>query len=296
MKTVFSNSELCHVYAQQTQENGQGSSLFFEGPAIYSYGHHFLLGIFLTNDSGKTLLLVNTHHYSSSTAKHQAHLRRAISHLDTLYLPWLHNDLAYNIRRFEGSFADKVRHNTAELVKIWIEKLSDIAKKLSKARKPEIHIQTAQCWEAQIQQYFTFIDAPIPENLIQALEIAHPTPEHIEAIREREKEEARRKAAKTAEQVRKWLNFETDNSGTPHPDILRSSGDLVETSRGIKMTKAQAINIYHQLRDQELKPGSRILDNYTVTSINGTVKIGCHTFDTSYLLTFGANLENPASK
>lgn len=291
MKTRFSsNSELCHVYAQQEQPEGKGSNLFFEGPAIYSYGHHFLLGLFLTNDSGKTLLLVNTHHYSCSTAAQQSHLRRAISHLDTLYLPWLHNDLAYNIRRFEGSFADKVRHNTAELVKIWIEKLSDIAKKLSKARKPEIHIQTAQCWEAQIQQYFTFIDAPIPENLIQALEIAHPTPEHIEAIREREEEEARRKAAKTAEQVRKWLNFETDNSGNPSPDILRCSGDQVETSRGIKMTIQEAKAIYLQIKAQELRPGSKVLDHYTVTSINGTVKIGCHTFKTDYLLTFGKTL------
>ena len=290
MKTVFSNSELCHVYAQQEQPEGKGSNLFFEGPAIYSYGHHFLLGLFLTNDSGKTLLLVNTHHYSCSTAAQQSHLRRAISHLDTLYLPWLYNELAYNVKWSQKTFAEKMKHQTDHLTGIWMRELSDIGKKLSKARKPEIHIQTAQVWEAQIQEYFDFIEAPIPENLIQVLEIAHPTPAQIEAIREREKEEASRKAAKTAEQVRKWLNFETDNSGTPHPDILRSSGDLVETSRGIKMTKAQAINIYHQLRDQELKPGSRILDNYTVTSINGTVKIGCHTFDTSYLLTFGKNL------
>lgn len=291
MKTRFSsNSELCHVYAQQEQPEGKGSNLFFEGPAIYSYGHHFLLGIFLTNDSGETKILVNNHHYSSSTAKHRSHLNRAISHLDTLYLPWLHNELAYNVKWSQKPFSEKMEQQTEKLTGNWLNELSDTSKKLAKARKPEIHIQTAQFWESQIQSYFDFIEAPIPDILIQALEIAHPTPAQIEAIREREKEEARRKAAKTAEHVRKWINFETDNSGTPHPDILRTSGDIVETSRGIRMTKAQALNIYHQLRDQELKPGARVLDHYTVTSINGTVKIGCHEFKTSYLLTFGKTL------
>ena len=291
MKTRFSsNSELCHVYAQQEQPEGRGSNLFFEGPAIYSYGHHFLLGIFLTNDSGRRMLLVNSEYYSSTTAKHRTKLANATHHLPNMWLPNLDKHTAYNVTYRSGTFADKMRDQTAVLVNIWLSDLLDIEKSLSKARKPEIWIEKAQRLESLIRTYFTFIEAPIPDILIQALEIAHPTPAQIEAIRERQRQEAKRKSAKTAEQVRKWLNFETDDSGTPSPDILRCSGDQVETSRGIRMTKAQALDIYRQLRDQGLKPGTRVLDHYTVTSINGTVKIGCHEFKTSYLLTFGKNL------
>lgn len=41
MKTVFSSSELPHIWAAQKQDHGRAqANVFFEGPKIYSYGHH----------------------------------------------------------------------------------------------------------------------------------------------------------------------------------------------------------------------------------------------------------------
>ena len=76
MKTVFTNTELTHVYAQQTQSRGRSGSMFFEGSKIYSYGYHYLLGEFIDKDT----ILINDEGYSNTTAKHINYLSDATSH------------------------------------------------------------------------------------------------------------------------------------------------------------------------------------------------------------------------
>lgn len=77
MKTVFSNSQVCHVWAQQKQENGRNSSstLYFEGTEIYSYGSHFLAAKFIS----KNVVLVNSRTYSPTTGQHLSDIRSALS-------------------------------------------------------------------------------------------------------------------------------------------------------------------------------------------------------------------------
>ena len=51
MKTVFNNSEVCHVFAQQEQEYGRSGNIFFEGKKIYSYGYHYLMGNIINDNT-----------------------------------------------------------------------------------------------------------------------------------------------------------------------------------------------------------------------------------------------------
>ena len=68
MKTIFSNSDLVHTFAQQTQQEGRtpNNGMFFYNQKIYSYGYHYLLGEFLDSET----ILINNSGYSVSTGKH----------------------------------------------------------------------------------------------------------------------------------------------------------------------------------------------------------------------------------
>lgn len=82
MKTVFSNSEICHVFARQTQETGRTSngSIFFRNNVIYSYGHHFPMCAIVGN-----LAVITNRSYSNTTAKHLIKVRQAVSHLTKVF-------------------------------------------------------------------------------------------------------------------------------------------------------------------------------------------------------------------
>ena len=58
MQTVFNNSMVAHVWAQQTQAHGRnaGNTFYFEGPTIYSYGEHFPIATFVTTPKGAQVL------------------------------------------------------------------------------------------------------------------------------------------------------------------------------------------------------------------------------------------------
>lgn len=60
------------------KESAHGSSFYFEGASIYSYGSHFEAGCIIRNKRGEKAYLINDEYYSNSTSKHQAYVRNAI--------------------------------------------------------------------------------------------------------------------------------------------------------------------------------------------------------------------------
>ena len=103
MKTVFSNSDLVHTFAQQSQEEGRTSNggMFFYGTKIYSYGYHYLLGEFLDSKT----ILINDRGYSSSTGKHIGMLRSATSQYKQYFYSSVDLDTVY--RDIKNNF-DKI--------------------------------------------------------------------------------------------------------------------------------------------------------------------------------------------
>jgi hypothetical protein len=69
-KTVFSNAQLRHVYAAQTQDFGRNSkdSARFRGPVLYSYATP--VALILADMTGESVALVSSVTYSNTTAKH----------------------------------------------------------------------------------------------------------------------------------------------------------------------------------------------------------------------------------
>lgn len=88
MKTVFTNSQCAHVWAAQKQESGRTPkhSMSFEGPTIFSY-RTAIARIHDLADTTK-LVLMNSERYSMTTSsKHMPDVRRAVNHLQSLYVP-----------------------------------------------------------------------------------------------------------------------------------------------------------------------------------------------------------------
>lgn len=133
MKTVFANSEVCHVWAHQRQPHGRNknSSIYFEGPTIYSYGYHFPMATIMPDD----YVLINNNPYSPTTVKHQASVRSSVSHKERLYILALpkRNDL--NNYEIDYQIWEK------ELFTKTLNEINKALGKLQRARKKEVHIR-----------------------------------------------------------------------------------------------------------------------------------------------------------
>ena len=73
----YNNSDLAEVWASQTEKDGQngGSTFFFEGEAIYSYGYHFKIARLIPVVN---LVLFTSNECSATTGQHKGLVRRAL--------------------------------------------------------------------------------------------------------------------------------------------------------------------------------------------------------------------------
>jgi hypothetical protein len=78
----MNNREVAHLWANQSRKAATGSNFFFDGPTLYSYGHHFPVAMIAKHpETGEPITLFNRASYSRSTSRHQAYARWAASHL-----------------------------------------------------------------------------------------------------------------------------------------------------------------------------------------------------------------------
>lgn len=94
-RTVFDNHGVAHVWAQNNQESGRSGNgqFYFDGPALFSYGQHFLAGFIMPDGTA----LLNTDSYSISTSRHQSYAWSAVSHRARVMVPNL-TGLRYALR------------------------------------------------------------------------------------------------------------------------------------------------------------------------------------------------------
>lgn len=77
----MNNSQVAHIWAQQTKSSGKGSHFFFDTTTIYSYGYHFPIARFVQ----PKVVLLTTACRSISTAKHIGYVRQAIRYDTTVF-------------------------------------------------------------------------------------------------------------------------------------------------------------------------------------------------------------------
>lgn len=266
MKTVYNNShDVIHLFAQQSQPHAKSSNVFFYNDKIYSYGYHYLLAAFIENKKGQKAILINNEGYSRTTGKHIHAMIQA----------------SRQYRQFFKTHTDK---------KSLLSSLDHLKKKIVKAKKPFLYSVQAQHLEKKYLEFCEFMGQKTDKELKKAFLFFHNKTEDMAEIyaKDIEKaEKARIKAEKArikaeqikdAENLTKFMNYEIDYryfySGE---DFLRISqdGQFIETSQRVKIPIKSAKILYKMIQSGKDIKGHKIED-YTVISLNGTLKIGCH--------------------
>ena len=70
---------------------------------------------------------------------------------------------------------------------------------------------------------------------------------------------------------------------------MRIRENRVETTQAVQIPIEIAKRLYLKIKTNTLAVGDKILD-YSVNNVGKEIKIGCHTFNRSYLLKFGSQL------
>lgn len=270
MKTVFnSNSQLCHVWANQLQKTGKGSNLFFEDQILYSYGYHYQVATFQRLPNNDLICFVNDNGYSNSTAKHTNHALNAIpDNIKVFIVPFLRD-------------AGKQYFNADRLPEILDKMLINCKNAIYdqlKAKTRFTYFYHASNIYSNIIEICTLFSLPIPqrpENLDKAKEKS----DHLRATqKERENKKQIRELEKNKELLNKWLNHDFNGCFYNIPVHLRLSkdGQQIETTKGAKVSKNAALILLNKLKSFANVKGEKI-DGFTVLENSSEfVKIGCH--------------------
>lgn len=248
MKTVFTGSETAHVWAQQTQQSGKnnGGSFYFEGKSIYSYGSHFEIARFIDDDH----VLITSRGYSVTTSKHISWVRGAVSHKTVFIVP---------------SFS-----NHKENVAYFIEQLKELSLKQKKARVWN-YTDDIQKTKNNLEEYAKHFKVRLLKAQREILEAG--IEEVVGKLLIAEKKESAKQKRLLSKRWSEWTGDKI--SYTKNEIYLRIVGDTVETSAGARVPVREGRILLDRIQKGKDVKGFKI-GYYTVISLNGTLKIGCH--------------------
>jgi len=180
--------------------------------------------------------------------------------------------------------------------------VTEAKSKLARARKPEMYINTILSLWGSMNAYLEYTKAKKYKSnakyreikrIVSALENGSEEYQEkllIAANKER-KAKARRDAKELKISLDKFNNYETDWFRVGEKDFVRLSqdGQHVETSQRVKIKAHNALTLYKLIKRGVNIKGHRI-EHYTVTSINGTLKIGCHNISMDSVHAVGVKL------
>jgi hypothetical protein len=151
MKIRFSfNTALAQAWANQSQPEGKGNSMFFVNENVYSYGYHYVAGTILEAKGGQKVAIVNGTSYSVSTAKHVGEVMSASMKLYTTFkIP------------FGRSFSVDKLPAILEVMTKDVEKLSE---KQLRARTSTHNFYMALHKVDDIKELSRLFDLPVPNT------------------------------------------------------------------------------------------------------------------------------------
>jgi len=175
-----------------------------------------------------------------------------------------------------------------------------IAKKLQKAKKPEIYLLELSRIASQVNKYASYFSLEVPIKLISVLSIKDKSELSGYLVKQAEyerkeklrKEKELKKAVK--ESLKKFFNYEVNRLYSRNDeDYCRISKDnrKVETSQGVIIEGREAYVLYKLIEAGKDIKGLKI-GAYTVISLNGHLKIGCHSINKKNMHEVGAKLKS----
>lgn len=259
MRKVFTNTEIVHVFAQQSQSEGRSGSMFFKDTKIYSYGYHYLLGEFIDSDA----IVINNVGYSVTTRKHISLLSSATSHKKQFYKTTSDIDIVHS------SITDSLtKMSTARIRKG--DYLNSIYDNYTKLNEYLEYTNTKLGYSDAIK-YKEICD------IVSRLEVDKDS--IMAEIAEIEKKRREKEKARQMEYLAEWRSYERNwYSSTSNKTYLRLSvdGESVETTKGVRIERDKARVLYKLIKAGKDINGFK-LDYYTVIGVkDNTLRIGCH--------------------
>lgn len=274
MKQIFSNSdEVIHLFAQQVQHYAANSSrnIYFYDNKIYSYGSHYLLGEFIDKET----ILINDKGYSVTTSKHISSLSCATTQYEQFYTT--KTNLDYVLTNFKYLFekwikARKPLKYSSEINNTF-EKLNEYIKYTGKkCKRDEAYIEIKKIHKA----------------------VNNKDIKELETYRKNKAKRDRLKIKKEfTNKLKDFNNYKINSIRLKNndKDFLRVSkcGKFVETTQNIKVDVKEAQTLYKMILAGKDIKGYKI-GYYTVISLNGFLKIGCHNIDTENMHKIGKQI------
>jgi hypothetical protein len=165
MKTVFHNSMVAHVWAQQSQSEGRSNNgnFYFRDRVIYSYGSHFPIACFLTNWRGEKAVLITQESRSMSTGIHQTKVARALRDLPDVKqfrVPSLKSDMTAPVDSKNGANARYLWNSVAGRIRKDIAETLEKIKRMRKESNKEWAFSQCQAGAATIRDLGKFLGIP----------------------------------------------------------------------------------------------------------------------------------------
>jgi hypothetical protein len=299
VKQVLPNAQLCHVWAQQTQDYGRNSkdSLYFHGDSIYSYGPHFLAAKIFTLKNGKRIALINSRRYSMATGMQLNHIQSALDGL----MPVFHVpnpsklDSIDNVNYFYNriytvitSLFSTVKVSSKNDIKWGINSLDRSIKEANTyfdliGHKPVIVDQDTR----------DAIRWHLKRRLKRYQELNSPTiiAERQRLARENFNKKNADKIAKYKESLKCWLSNSTMQANLPWDlkrildlknDLVRITSNEIQTTSGARVPREQGLRFYKAIVSGSAYIGMQVgeftLDSITKVDNDTIIKVGCHTF------------------
>tara|TARA_B100001093_G_scaffold508836_1_gene571797 strand:+ start:236 stop:1132 length:897 start_codon:yes stop_codon:yes gene_type:complete len=282
----MNNSQVAHIWANQSKTTAKGSNFFFNNNSIYSYGHHFEVARLVQTEKGnKTIALFEPRTYSNSTNRHQSLAKNAVH--------GLHESFDFQLPSYDLTRDDFLR-SFNRFGNIVIDSL----KKSKRAIKyKDWHIRDAvnavEQWN-KLKAYFPTLTKGIKK--LKTLD-QHQIDKLVESEKKQKAIEAKKRKKEIDAKIKLWLNHDINSLPHDAKTMIRQKAlsknfglkitskirllNEIETSRGAIVPLDHAKLFFNAIKRFEKNPnecksrfrvGHFTLDRLTTKG----AKIGCH--------------------
>lgn len=272
----FSNaSKMIHHWTQNhaagVDHKVYGGRVYSYGPKIYSYGSHYLAAQYLTDKNGVECALINSTSYSVTTAGHVSEIRGAIpGYIPTFQAPGAEPSACFNyylqLIRDAAEKLPRARSNRAGLaasIDNYKHKAADFAARLLQ-RELTADERAAIATDTDPAESARLIQAAAEAT--ERARIAKATKDKADAVKLDKK------------RARDWKASKYNGSlyyATETYIRLAASGEYVETTRGARLSLAEARALYLIIvRNEPI--AERTFGGWRVAYNTGKLQIGCH--------------------
>jgi len=297
-KDKFKNyEELAHYWANNDCEHRgrtYDGNVFFDRDKIYSYGHHFMIAQKVRGKDGNVVFVAfNSKTYSNTTTKHQYAVRRALFH-DVLSIP---NADPYDREAFAEYCAQSAKNALVSQGRARTEH--------TKTQYGNDASRAIANWHTYCQLMKQAGKKTCKLTKAQKLVLGTGGDVDLEAVRLAEEQAIRKAIADKKKRAKvlhenelqilaDWKSGKRENLPylqTIEATVLRLHDGKVETSRNASVTVESAKTLWKLIEAGRDVKGHTI-DGYTVISMNGVLKVGCHVIERSEVERIGAMLND----